>query len=214
MLELKPDLAGACHLYIHAVELSKTPERGLVVADRLSTLVPLSGHLLHMPSHIYTRTGDWDRAIEQNALAMEADVRYRAQVARPAHSAHVHGAQQSHPGLRRDDDRSRKAEALEVSRDMWSQIPADKLEAVAPEVDAWMCSVYDVHKRFGRWDEMLAEPAPPEYMPFTLATWHAHRAISYAAKKDFDAAEAEEFEAYRKVRDNIRPDHLKSRRYT
>ena len=43
VLEMKPDLAGAAHLYIHAVELSKTPERGLVVADRLSTLVPLSG---------------------------------------------------------------------------------------------------------------------------------------------------------------------------
>jgi tetratricopeptide (TPR) repeat protein len=71
VLELDPNQAGAAHLYIHAVELSKTPERGLVVADRLSTLVPLSGHLLHMPSHIYTRTGDWDRAIEQNALAME-----------------------------------------------------------------------------------------------------------------------------------------------
>ena len=51
-----------------------------------------------------------------------------------------------------------------------------------------MCSVYDVYKRFGRWDQMLAEPPPPDYMPFTLATWHAHRAISYAAKKEFDAA--------------------------
>ena len=75
---MDPNQAAAAHLYIHAVELSKSPERGLVVADRLSTLVPLSGHLLHMPSHIYTRTGDWDRAIEQNALAMEADVKYRA----------------------------------------------------------------------------------------------------------------------------------------
>ena len=206
VLELKPDLAGAAHLYIHAVELSKTPERGLAVADRLSTLVPLSGHLLHMPSHIYTRTGDWDRAIEQNALAMEADVEYRAkspdqivQHMYMVHNNHIRAYGAMMVG--------REAEALEVSRRMWTQIPADTLTTVAADVDAWMCSVYDVYKRFGRWDTMLAEPAPPEYMPFTLATWHAHRAISYAAKKEFAAAK-KEFKAYRRVRNNLRPEHL------
>ena len=206
VLELNPNLAGAAHLYIHAVELSKSPERGLAVADRLSTLVPLSGHLLHMPSHIYTRTGDWDRAIEQNALAMDADVKYRAkspdqlvQHMYMVHNNHIRAYGAMMVG--------REVEALETSRRMWSQIPADRLEAVASEVDAWMCSVYDVYKRFGRWDKMLAEPAPPEYMPFTLATWHAHRAISYAAKKEFEGAERE-FKAYRHVRDNIRPEQL------
>ncbi|HXV74974.1 MAG TPA: tetratricopeptide repeat protein [Candidatus Polarisedimenticolaceae bacterium] len=206
VLELNPNHAGAAHLYIHAVELSESPERGLVVADRLSTLVPLSGHLLHMPSHIYTRTGDWHRAIEQNALAMEADVEYRAkspdqlvQHMYMVHNNHIRAYGAMMVG--------REAEALEASRRMWSQIPADLLEEVAHEVDAWMCSVYDVYKRFGRWDEMLAEPAPPDYMPFTLATWHAHRAISYAAKREFDAAKRE-FTAYRRVRDNIRPEHL------
>ncbi len=206
VLELKPDLAGACHLYIHSVELSKTPERGLVVADRLSTLVPLSGHLLHMPSHIYTRTGDWERAIEQNALAMEADVLYRAK-SPDQFTQHMYMVHNNHIRAYGAMMSGREAEAMEVSRRMWSQIPADQLEAVAPEVDAWMCSTYDVLKRFGRWDEMLAEPAPPEYMPFTLATWHAHRAIAHAAKKNFDAAE-EEFEAYRNVRDNVQPEHL------
>jgi tetratricopeptide (TPR) repeat protein len=101
----------------------------------------------------------------------------------------------------------REAEALEASQRMWSQIPEDLLPEVAPEVDAWMCSLYDVYKRFGRWDKMLAEPAPPEYMPITLATWHAHRAISYAAKKELDAAE-QELRAYRRVRDNIQQDDL------
>ena len=206
VLELNPDLAGAAHLYIHAVELSKSPERGLAVADRLSTLVPLSGHLLHMPSHIYTRTGDWDRAIEQNALAMEADVEYRA-LSPDQLVQHMYMVHNNHIRAYAAMMVGRESEALEASERMWSQIPADRLEAVAPEVDAWMCSVYDVYKRFGRWDEMLAEPAPPEYMPFTLATWHAHRAISYAAKKEFDAAK-KEYKAYRRVRKSIRPEHL------
>jgi tetratricopeptide (TPR) repeat protein len=206
VLELNPNLAGACHLYIHAVELSETPERGLAVADRLSTEVPLSGHLLHMPAHIYTRTGDWNRAIEQNALAMDADVVYRAlspdqliQYMYMVHNNHIRAYAAMMTG--------REAEAMLASRRMWEDISADKLEAVAPEVDAWMCSVYDVQKRFGRWDELLDEPAPPEYMPFTMAMWHAHRAIAYAAKKEFDDAERE-LQAYRKVRDNIQAAHL------
>ncbi len=212
VLELNPNLGGACHLYIHAVELSTSPQRGLVVADRLRTLVPLSGHMLHMPSHIYTRTGDWDRAIEQNALAMEADVRYRA-LSPDQLVQHMYQVHNNHIRAYGCMMTGREKEALEVSRDMWDQIPPEKLETVAPEVDAWMCSVYDTLKRFGRWDAMLAEPAPPDYMPFTLATWHAHRAISYAAKKDFDGAEAE-LRAFREVRDNIDPDHLKTRRYS
>ena len=206
VLELEPNQAGAAHLYIHAVELSKTPERGLAVADRLSTLVPLSGHLLHMPSHIYTRTGDWDRAIEQNALAMEADVRYRAQ-SPDQFVQHMYMVHNNHIRAYGAMMVGREAEALETSRRMWSQIPADVLEPVAREVDAWMCSVYDVYKRFGRWDRMLAEPAPPDYLPFTLATWHAHRAISYAAKKDFDAAK-KEFKAYRRLLNNLRAEQL------
>jgi tetratricopeptide (TPR) repeat protein len=206
VLELNPDLAGAAHLYIHAVELSKSPERGLAVADRLSTLVPLSGHLLHMPSHIYTRTGDWERAIEQNAMAMDADVVYRekspdqlVQHMYMVHNNHIRAYGAMMVG--------REAEALEAAQRMWSQIPDDKLKDVASEVDAWMCSVYDVFKRFGRWDKMLAAPPPPDYMPFTLATWHAHRAISYAAKKEIEAAK-KEFQAYRRMVRNIRPEDL------
>jgi tetratricopeptide (TPR) repeat protein len=206
VLELEPNQAGAAHLYIHAVELSKSPERGLIVADRLSKLVPLSGHLLHMPSHIYTRTGDWERAIEQNALAMEADERYRAKSPEQL-TQHMYMAHNNHIRAYGAMMIGREAEALEASQRMWSQIPEDLLPEVAPEVDAWMCSLYDVYKRFGRWDKMLAEPAPPEYMPITLATWHAHRAISYAAKKELDAAE-QELRAYRRVRDNIQQDDL------
>jgi tetratricopeptide (TPR) repeat protein len=58
-----------------------------------------------------------------------------------------------------------------------------------------MTSVYDVQKRFGRWDEILAEPEPPAYLPITTAVWRAHRAIAYAAKHDFKAAERE-YEAF------------------
>ena len=64
---------GANHLYIHAVEPSDDKERGIAAADRLSDLVPGSGHLQHMPSHIYVQVGMWERSIEQNTKAMDTD---------------------------------------------------------------------------------------------------------------------------------------------
>lgn len=71
-----PDHPGATHYYIHAVEGSASPERGLASARRLETLVPAVGHLLHMPSHIYTRLGEYDRAIAANERAAAADRAY------------------------------------------------------------------------------------------------------------------------------------------
>ena len=137
---------------------------------------------------------------------MAADVKYRAK-SPDQFEQHMYMAHNNHIRAYGAMMVGRESEALEVSRRMWEQIPADQLEEVAPEIDAWMCAVYDTHKRFGRWDEMLAEPAPPAYLPFTLATWHAHRAISYAAKKDIAGAKRE-FKAYRRFRNSIRQEDL------
>ena len=60
-----PDHAGALHLYVHAVEASADPQRGVVAADRLRTLIPGSGHLVHMPAHIYARVGRWHDAVRR-----------------------------------------------------------------------------------------------------------------------------------------------------
>lgn len=206
VLEIEPHLPGACHLLIHAVEQGETPELALPAADRLSKLVPGSGHLLHMPSHIYIRTNLWSRSIEQNARAMDADVRYRqrspeqfVQYLYQVHNNHIRAYSCMMVG--------REQEALAASRRMWTDIPAELLEDLGPLIDRWMCSVYDVQKRFGRWDDLLAEPAPPAHMPVTSAYWRAHRAVAYAAKKDFNSAQRE-FEAYQQIQDNLPADRL------
>lgn len=196
VLELHPNHPGACHLYIHAMEQSATPERALSVADRLCDLVPVSGHMRHMPSHIYTRVNEWHKSIEQNAIAMEADDRYRElspdqniQNMYMIHNNHILAYSAMMVG--------RKEEALRASRLMWKIASEDRLREVAPVVDLWMCSLYDVQKRFGLWQELLDEQQrPPEFMPLTTAHWRAHRAVACAALKDFDAALAEygEFE--------------------
>src|SRR5688572_4260380 len=76
VLKRNPNHTGANHYYIHAIEASPTPERGTAAANRLLGLAPNAGHLVHMPSHIYLRTGDWAEAVKSNDLAIVADRNY------------------------------------------------------------------------------------------------------------------------------------------
>src|SRR6185436_8372000 len=76
VLARNPSHPGANHYYIHAIEASPNPEKGMASAQRLKTLVPGAGHLVHMPAHIYIRTGDYEGAIEANEAAVRADETY------------------------------------------------------------------------------------------------------------------------------------------
>jgi hypothetical protein len=76
VLQRDPNHAGANHYYIHAVEASPHPERALVSARRLDTMVPQAGHLVHMPAHIYIHTGDYGAAVKNNAEAVKVDKVY------------------------------------------------------------------------------------------------------------------------------------------
>ncbi len=194
VLELEPNHAGANHLMIHAVEPSADPSRGLPAADRLSDLVPGSGHMQHMPSHIYVQTGMWDRSIEQNTKAMEQDDRYRA-LAPNQGIQHMYMTHNSHMLAFSAMMVGREAQALDAANQQWTDMDDETLEAAALFFDPWMCSKYDVMKRFGRWDDLLDSPEPPAFLPVTKTVWHAHRAIAYAAKKDFEKAE-EEYDAF------------------
>jgi tetratricopeptide (TPR) repeat protein len=191
VIALDPNNPGVNHLYIHAVEPSNTPELGVAAADRLCDQVPGAGHLNHMPSHIYVQTGQWDKSIAQNAKAMEADDRYR-ELSPDQMIQHMYMVHNAHMLAYSAMMVGREAEAMVAARAMWEDIPAELMEGVAPFVDLWMTSVYDVQKRFGRWEELRHEPAPPSYMPITTAVWRAHRAIAYAATHDFEAAEREQ----------------------
>ncbi len=196
VMAMAPNHPGAKHLYIHAVEPSADPDRGIPAANQLSDMVPVSGHMLHMPSHIYVKTGLWKRAIDQSVKAMAADDAYQKLAPKQTiqwlymvHNSHMLAFAAMMTG--------REKEALAAARDMWSDIPKEDLERVGPIFDFWMCSVFDVQKRFGRWDDIISEPAPPKFLPITRATWRASRAVAYAAKKDFKNAEHE----YRKFKD-------------
>jgi tetratricopeptide (TPR) repeat protein len=195
VLARDPDHPGANHLYIHAIEPSDRKERAIPAADRLAGLVPGSGHLLHMPSHIYVQVGKWDRSIDQNTKARERDLHYRQQSpvqiiqnGYMTHNTHMLAFSAMMSGQERV--------ALAASRAMWDDLPQEFIDQFGTYLDGSMCCTYDVLKRFGRWDALLEEPAPPESMPITTAVWHAHRAIAHAAKHEYAQAGAEH-EAFR-----------------
>lgn len=195
---------GAKHLYIHAVEPSLAPEKALKASRELNDMVPASGHLLHMPSHIYIQTGHWQEAIDQNVKAVESDKTYRS---KSSHHAKQYGYQSHNhhmlvfAALMTGQEKT----AMRYAREMWEIIPEDQWEEKGDILDFFLFCIYDVQKRFGRWDDILNEPAPPENLRLTTAIWHAHRAIAHAAKHAFFLAE-KELAAFMKIKSEFPED--------
>jgi tetratricopeptide (TPR) repeat protein len=190
VFKFAPDHPGANHLYIHAVEASKDKLRGVVAADRLSAAVPFSGHLVHMPSHLYVQVGQWDRAVDQNLLAIETDRRYLA-MSPGQYRMHGYIAHNGHMLAFAAMMAGREEDAMRGAMFAWETLPQDIFDTMGRRYDRALSSKFDVMKRFGRWDAILAEPAPPSMLWQTTAVWRTCRAVAFAAKKDFANAEME-----------------------
>jgi tetratricopeptide (TPR) repeat protein len=178
------------HLYIHAVEASLQPEKAKWAADRLRDLQPGLGHNVHMPSHIDVRVGDWKKAIISNEKAIAADKAYRAK--RPnqfiyriymAHNGHMLALAAMMLG--------QGEKATKAIDDMCAAMPEDFKKTAAPYVDGFFAMPFEVRKRFGKWDEVLALPDLPEYFPLSRAMRHETRSVAYAAKGMISEAKAE-----------------------
>lgn len=193
VFKIEPNHPGANHLYIHAVEASNDKSRAIPAADRLSVAVPFSGHLTHMPSHLYVQVGMWNRAVEQNLLAIKSDALYLKKA--PAqYRMHGYIAHNGHMLAFAAMMNGREKDAMRGAMFAWQSIPKDLFDTMGKRYDRALCSKFDVLKRFGRWDQILAEPQPPEMLSRTTAVWRACRAVAFAAKKDFKNAELEQAE--------------------
>jgi len=183
----------ADHLMIHALEASPHPERADAAADRLRDLMPGIGHLVHMPSHIDVRRGRWQDAVVANEKAIAADNVYRTMVPRQgfyrlymAHNHHMLAYAAMMQG------QSLKATA--TIKEFLVSIPDDAIKNQAELIDGFFSLPYELHVRFGQWDEMLAEPKPRDSMPIATAFWHYARGVSFAAKGQVAEAKAEQKE--------------------
>lgn len=186
VLARTPDHPGANHYLIHALESVK-PERAEGAADRLGPLMPGAGHMVHMPSHIYARLGRYEDAVEANLAAIAADEDYitqcRAQGIYPLayypHNIHFLWAAQTRLG--------RSSDAIASARKVRSKIAEDQRDKMQNFVSVPLYALV----RFGRWEEILAEPEPPASQGFVRLIWHYARGTAFAWTNRFDEAEAE-----------------------
>jgi tetratricopeptide (TPR) repeat protein len=195
VLARHPDHAGANHFYIHSVEASTRPERALVSARRLETLVPESGHLLHMPSHIYIRTGRYRDVIGANARAIQADDVFFAH-AGPQGIYHFYRAHNYHFLVWAAMFEGAREQALSTAREMVARLPRQDFARLPRTIETFLYAPVHVMIRFGLWEDILAEPAPEASFSIALALWHQSRAIALAntARLDEALVEAEAFE--------------------
>jgi tetratricopeptide (TPR) repeat protein len=185
-----PNHPGANHLYIHAIEASPWPELGVPAAERLQDLVPGSGHLVHMPSHIFIRVGRYADAAESNVRAIAADEAYFAKAPPPdfyslyyIHNVHFLAYASMMEG--------RFNTALEAARKIEKQIPPNFLKDYVEMADGFMPTSLHVLIRFGRWEEILAEPEPEDWRLLSRGFRHYARAVALANLRRFDEASKE-----------------------
>jgi len=178
-LAKKPDHPGAHHLLIHAIEASPWPQRGLPSAQRLAQLVPGSGHLVHMPSHIYIRTGRYAEAVEHNQQAIAADEKYFA-VAPPPDFYSLYFLHNIHFLAYAAMMEGRYETALSAARKIEKQVPPDFLKNHVKLADGFMPTTLHVLIRFGKWKEILQEPEAPPWRLLSRAERRFARAVALA----------------------------------
>ncbi|HYN09210.1 MAG TPA: hypothetical protein VES67_17645 [Vicinamibacterales bacterium] len=183
----KANHPGALHLYIHLVEAVR-PEKAEAAADRLLPLAPAAGHLVHMPAHIYQRVGRYSDAIKSNQLAIAADEDYitqcRAQGLYPIgyypHNLHFLWFAATADG--------QSALAIETAKKAASKVDAETLKKL-PLLAAFRVVPYYALTRFGKWQEMLKEPAPGADNAFLFGIYHYARGTALVATGKLDEAE-------------------------
>ena len=190
VLAKNPNHPGANHLYIHAVEATKSPERAEAAADRLAKLMPGAGHMVHMPAHIYQRVGRYADAVSANELAVKADEDYIAQcqaqgiypLAYYPHNIHFIWYAATAEG--------RSQVAIDAARKTASKVSDEMLDTL-PLLGGFRVVPLYALARFGKWDEVLAEPLPADRHLFLKGVAHYTRGLAHLGKGHLDDAEKE-----------------------
>jgi tetratricopeptide (TPR) repeat protein len=181
---------GALHLYIHLLEATDRVDKAEGPADRLLTLMPAAGHMVHMPAHIYQRVGRYNDAARSTELAIAADEDYIAQCQAQGlypmgyypHNIHFLWFAASADGRSKLAIESSRKAASKVSDEALQQVSLMAIFRVVP---------YFALTRFGKWDDMLREPEPPAFSPYSRGMWHYARGIAFVRKGELEKADQE-----------------------
>jgi len=193
VMKLNVNHPFANHLYIHAMEASQTPEKAVPAADRLRELQPGLAHNVHMPTHIDIRVGQWQKAIDWNAKAIDSAVAYHKVSGPPQGLLIFYEAHNYHMLAYAALMTGQRELAVRQINAMVASLPEEFVRAMAPMIEGFGAMPDEVMVRFGMWEQILAAPQPDkEYMPFTNAFHHLARAIALAATDRTAEARAEQ----------------------
>jgi tetratricopeptide (TPR) repeat protein len=189
VMERNPNHPGANHYYIHAVEASKSPDRALAQAGRLETLVPGAGHLVHMPAHIYIRTGQYAKSAQANAVAAAVDEKYIAATGASglypmmyySHNVQFESAASMYAG---NLSGARAAAQRTVK---FADPIADQMVMIEP----FAAQELTVLVRFGQWADILAAKPPASTRLLQTAIYHFAHGAALAATGKVAEAEAD-----------------------
>jgi len=192
-LQLDVDNPLANHLYIHALEASPYAEKAIPSAQRLPSLVPGSGHLVHMPAHIYIRVGRYRDAILANQHAVKVDHGYLSHnhaesiytLAYVPHNYHFLWAAAIKTGRKALSEQAAADTAAKVNRDLLRK------PGFSGTLQHFMMIPLYTKALFGDWDAILNEPAPPADLIYPLGIWHYARGLALLRKGQPDAARSE-----------------------
>ena len=189
VLRRHPNHTGANHYYIHAVEASNNAERALPSAARLGKVAPKAGHLVHMPSHIYTRTGDYTEAAQVNIDAIAVDREFIAKTGAQGLYTMMYYNHNIHFLAGASAMKGRYADSIKAARELEANVKP--LVKAMPMLEMFVPYPKVSLVRFARWTEVLNEPKPEPELKITTGFWHFARGSAYAATNQIPKAEAE-----------------------
>ncbi|NUS60075.1 MAG: hypothetical protein HOQ01_03925, partial [Lysobacter sp.] len=201
VLKRNPKHIGAIHYYIHAVEASADPARAEALADTLGDLAPGSGHLVHMPAHIYIRTGRYNDATLANFRASTADKEFLA-VCRGSNGMYPLGyvPHNWHFAVLSAGLMGSHTLAAQAADQTFQRADMNQLEALN-FMQHYVVAPLQTEVRFGQWDAILARAQPPAPQPYPTGIWHFARGMAQVRKGN--AAEAQrELDALQKLADD------------
>jgi tetratricopeptide (TPR) repeat protein len=189
VLKRYPNHLGAIHYYIHSTEASAHPERALAAASRLPTIAPAAGHIVHMPAHVYIRTGDYASAVKTNYAAAAADEAYiQASGGQSMYAAMYYSHNLHFIAICSAMD-GNYAEAKKAGDALAAHVAPHAKEM--PPLEGFMTVPLAVDIRFHRWDEILKTPQPSTDLQTLTLFWHFARGLAFAGKGKLPEAEKE-----------------------
>ena len=203
VIKRDPNHLGAIHYYIHAVEASSSPERALAGANKLAALAPGAGHIVHMPAHVYIRTGDYDAAIKTNEKAAEVDRAYIKATGVQGIYPMMYYSHNLHFIAMCASMNGNYAEAKKNAQLLVANVAPHVKDM--PPLEGFMTIPMAVDIRFHKWNEILAMPQPDPAMKITTGFWHFSRGMALAGTGKLSEAEAE-YKIVSEAEQNTPPD--------